>query len=70
MTTKIVRKRQLQACQLREGMMLDFEDGEPGMVSGLIHAAHKVLFAARGDQFSLDRNEIVFVCTIMKVIED
>lgn len=70
MTTKIVRKRQLQAHQIREGMMLDFDDGEPGMVSGLIHAAHKVLFTARGDHFSLDRNETVFVCTIMKVIED
>ena len=64
----VVRRRTLCAEQLREGMLLDFEDGEPGIVSKLKHTANKVLFTARQCDYSLDRDEILQAVIIMRVV--
>lgn len=64
----IIRRRTLRADQLREGMLVDFEDGEPGIVSKLKHTANKVLFTARQRDYSLDRDEILQAVIMMRVV--
>ncbi len=64
----IIRRRTLRADQLREGMLVDFEDGEPGIVSKLKHTANKVLFTARKCEFALDRDEILQAVIMMRVV--
>lgn len=64
----IVRRRTVRADQLREGMLLDFDDGNPDMVKELKHLAHKVLFTSRGCQFALDRDDIVQTVIMMRIV--
>lgn len=64
----IIRRRIVRADQLRNGVLLDFDDSEPGMVSELRHLAHKVLFKARGIEWSLDHDEMVQLVVIMRVV--
>ncbi len=64
----IIRRRTLRADQLREGMLVDFEDGEPAIVSKLKHTANKVLFTARQCDYSLDRDEILQAVIMMRVV--
>ncbi len=66
--SEIIRRRSIRADQLREGVLLDFDDGDPGMVSEVKHLAHKVLFNARGCQFALDRDEMVQLVILMRVV--
>lgn len=64
----VVRRRTIEACQIRDGVLLDFDDGEPSMVSEVKHLARKVLFTARGTQFSLDADEQVQLVVLMRVV--
>lgn len=64
----IVRRRSIAASQLCDGVLLDFDDNEPGLVSEVKHLAHKVLFKARGTEFSLDRDEFVQLVILMRVV--
>lgn len=64
----IIRRRAIRADQLRDGVLLDFDDADPGMVSNVRHLAHKVLFKARGIEWSLDRDEMVQLVVIMRVV--
>ena len=64
----IVRRRTISASQIRDGVLLDFDDGEPGMVSEVTHLARKVVFMARGTQFSLDADEMVQLVVLMRVV--
>lgn len=64
----IIRRRTIRADQLREGQLLDFEDGNPSMVSDVKHLARKVLFNARGTQFALDRDEMLQTVIIMRLV--
>lgn len=65
---KIIRRRTITAAQLRDGVLLDFEDEDPGMVSEVKHLARRVLFTARGTQFSLDRDEQIILVTRMQLV--
>lgn len=65
---KIIRRRTITASQLRDGVLLDFEDEDPGMVSEVKHLARRVLFTARGTQFSLDRDEQIILVTRMQLV--
>lgn len=67
--TKITRSRTVRADTLHDGVLLDFEDGEPGMVSEVQHMAHSVLFTARGTQFRLERDEQVTMVTRMQLVQ-
>lgn len=64
----VVKRRIIPASSLREGMLVDFEDGEPAMAKNVRHLAHKVLFDARGDQFSLDRDEQIKTVFMMHIV--
>lgn len=64
----VIRRRTIPAEQLRDGMMLDFDDGEPGIVSKLKHTAHKVLFTARECEYSLDTDDVLQAVIIMRVV--
>lgn len=68
MQNEIIRRRTITASQIREGVLLDFDDSEPGMVSEVKHLANKVLFKARGCEFALDRDEMVQLVVIMRVV--
>ncbi len=68
MPNTIVRKRAMRAEQLREGMLVDFEDGEPDTVKDVKHLAHKVLFTARGCEFALERDEMIQTVFMMRVV--
>lgn len=63
------RKRMIRATALRDGIVLDFEDGTSAPVSEVIHLAHKVLFTARGTPFSVDRDELVCAVFSLEVVE-
>lgn len=65
----ITRRRSITAAQLRDGMLLDFDDEQPGIVSDVKHLAHKILFMARGTQFALDRDEHVMLVIRMQLVE-
>lgn len=65
---KIIRRRTITADQLRDGVLLDFEDEDPGMVSEVKHLSGRVLFTARGAQFSLDRDEQIILVTRMQLV--
>lgn len=64
----VVKRRTIAASSLREGMLVDFEDGEPAMAKNVRHLAHKVLFDAKGDQFSLDRDEQIQTVIMMHIV--
>lgn len=64
----VIRRRMISASSLREGMLVDFEDGEPAMAKNVRHMAHKVLFEARGDEFSLDRDEQIQTVFMMHIV--
>ena len=64
----VVKRRTIAASSLREGMLVHFEDGEPAMAKNVRHLAHKVLFDARGDHFSLDRDEYVQTVFMMHIV--
>lgn len=68
MGNTIVRRRAIPASQLRDGVLLDFDDDEPGMVKNVKHLAHKVLFTARDCEFSLDRDEMVQLVILMRIV--
>lgn len=68
MQNEIIRRRTITASQIREGVLLDFDDNDPGMVSEVKHLAHKVLFKARGCEFALDRDEMVQLVILMRVV--
>lgn len=70
MKARIIKRNSITAAQLRDFMLLDFEDGEPGMVSAVRHLAHKVLFTARNTEFSVDSDEILYVVKLMQLVED
>lgn len=65
----IVKRRQCKASELRDYMLLDFEDGDPSLIKEVKHLASKVLFMARGTNFSLDNDEEVFVVTRMTLVQ-
>lgn len=46
-------------------MLIDFDDGEPGMITNVRHLAHKVLFTARNTEFSADKDEIF--CAVQRM---
>lgn len=50
-------------------MLIDFDDGEPGMITNVRHLAHKVLFTARNTEFSADADEIFCVVQAMKLTD-
>ncbi len=66
--TTVIRRRSVRAEQIREGVLLDFDDKEPGMVSNVKHLAHKVLFTARGCEFALDRDDMVQLVVMMRIV--
>jgi len=66
--TVATRRRTIAAHQLRECMLIDFEDDNPAMVSQIKHMAHSVLFTARGTEFRLDRYDQVIVVIRMEVV--
>lgn len=68
MPNTIVRKRAMRAEQLREGMLVDFEDGEPDTIKDVKHLTHKVLFTARGCEFALERDEMIQTVFMMRVV--
>lgn len=65
---EIIRRRAVVAAQLRNGMLLNFDDNEPAIIDEVKHLAHKVLFNARGTQFCLDNDEMVQLVMIMRVV--
>lgn len=64
----VIRRRAISASSLREGMLVDFEDGEPAQAKNVRHLAHKILFEARGDEFSLDRDEQIQTVFMMHIV--
>jgi hypothetical protein len=64
----IIRRRAVRADQLRDGVLLDFDDSEPGLVSDVKHLAKKVLFKAHGCEFALDKDELVNLVIIMRLV--
>lgn len=64
----IIRRRAIRADQLRDGVLLDFDDNEPRLVSDVKHLAKKVLFKARGCEFTLDKDELVNLVIIMRLV--
>ncbi len=62
------RRRTIAASSLRDGMLVDFEDGEPAMAKNVRHLAHKVLFDARGEKFTLDRDEVISIIFMMLIV--
>jgi hypothetical protein len=64
----IAKRRQCKASDLRDYMLLDFEDGEASIIKEVKHVASKVLFMSRGTQFSLDSDEEVFVVTRLTLV--
>ncbi|WP_313682390.1 hypothetical protein [Pantoea sp.] len=69
MKAKIVKRLGVTASQLRDFMLIDFDDDEPGMIQNVRHLAHKVLFTARSAEWSVDKDEILYVVTNMKLAE-
>lgn len=69
MKAKIVKRLTVAASQLRDFMLIDFDDDEPGMIHNVRHLAHKVLFTARGTEFSVDKDEILQVVLLMRLTE-
>ncbi len=68
MPNTIVRKCTITAHQLRDGMLLNFDDDNPGMVSNVKHVVNKVLFRARNTEWTVDRDEILYTVVIMRVV--
>lgn len=66
--TVATRRRAIAAHQLRECMLIDFDDDQPAMVSNVKHLPHSVLFDARGTQFRLDKFEQLVVVIRMEVV--
>lgn len=64
----IDKRRQCKAADLRDYMLLDFEDGEASIIKNVKHLASKVLFESRGTQFSLESDEDVFVVTRLTLV--
>ncbi|KAF2282439.1 hypothetical protein GH714_044124 [Hevea brasiliensis] len=44
----VIKRRTIAASSLRDGMLVDFEDGEPAIASNVRHLLHKVSFCACG----------------------
>lgn len=65
MKVKITKCSSVTASQLRDFMLIDFDDGEPGMTTNVRHLAHKVLFTARNTEFSADKDEIF--CAVQRM---
>lgn len=64
----IAKRRQCKAADLRDYMLLDFEDGEASIIKEVKHVSSKVLFISRATQFSLDSDEEVFVVTRLTLV--
>lgn len=64
----IAKRRQCKASDLRDYMLLDFEDGEASIIKHVKHLASKVLFESRDTQFSLESDEDVFVVTRLTLV--
>lgn len=64
----IAKRRQCKASDLRDYMLLDFEDGEASIIKEVKHVSSKALFMSRGTQFSLDSDEEVFVVTRLTLV--
>jgi len=64
----VIKRRTIAASSLREGMLVDFEDGEPAIASNVRHLLHKVSFDARGDRFSVDKDEQLVTVLMMRVV--
>ncbi len=62
------RRRTIAASSLRDGMLVDFEDGEPAEAKNVRHLSHKVLFDARGEKFTLDRDEVISIIFLMLIV--
>lgn len=67
--SKIMRRRTVRAESLHDGVLLDFEDGEPGVITEVRHLAHSVLFTARGTEFRLERDDEVMLVTRMQLVQ-
>jgi len=64
----VIKRRTISASSLRDGMLVDFEDGEPAIASNVRHLLYKVSFDARGDKFSVDKDEQLVTVLMMRVV--
>lgn len=64
----IIRKRKITAAQIRNNVLVDFNDGEPSIVSNVRHLAHKVIFTARGCERSLNYNDEITIVILMRIV--
>lgn len=67
MHTQVTKRLEMTAAQLRDFMLLDFDGDEQHVITDVKHLAHKVLFSAGGTAFTLDRDEIVYRVTRMRI---
>lgn len=57
---KYQRRLKTEAGRIQNGMMLDFEDGQPREVSEVRHQRGKVLCVVDGIHYSFERDELVW----------
>lgn len=67
---KIVKRRQIKASELKDYMLVDFDDNDPPMVHGVVVGEKMVNFIAHGTEFSIQKDEEIFVVTRMTLVEN
>lgn len=66
---KYQRRLKTEAGRLRDGWMIELEDGLAVQVTGVRHLAGRVLFKTGGTEWSLEHDDIVYRVIDMELVE-
>lgn len=64
----MIKKRAVKAADLRDGILLDFDGGEPAIIRKVIVGDHMVEFTANGTKFTVERDEELVQVTRLTLV--
>lgn len=64
----MIKKRAVKAADLRDGILLDFDGGEPAIIRKVFVGDHMVEFTANGTKFTVERDEELVQVTRLTLV--